>query len=216
MAAYPPLSRTLACLYRGQSLLRIRMNAAFAQYELRGTVVDIGGGRNPDYFSYFKKAGDVTIEALDGSMTGIDFEKDVLPYADGSVDTVVLANVLEHIYDHQFLLKEICRTLKPGGKLVGFVPFWIGYHADPRDYFRYTHEALARMFADAGFEDAAIVALPGGPLSANFNTIVLSMPRFARPLIYLWYAPFDRLFIRLRPRSAGRNPLGYTFTATAP
>jgi SAM-dependent methyltransferase len=192
------------------------MNNAFCAYTLSGRTLDIGGGRNPDYFSYLKNAEGVAIEALDGSMSGIDFEKDALPHGDASIDTVVLANVLEHIYDHQFLLKEIRRVLRPGGQLIGFVPFWIGYHADPHDYFRYTHEALTRMLADAGFVKATVAALPGGPLSANFNTIVLSLPRFARPLAYLWYAPFDRLYVRLRPHSAGRNPLGYTFTATAP
>ncbi|MDB4992169.1 MAG: Methyltransferase type 11 [Parcubacteria group bacterium] len=189
------------------------MNENFATHTLRGKVIDVGGGRNPDYFTYFNKDENVTIEAQDGSMSGIDFERDPLPYAPGTIDTIVLANVLEHIYDHQFLLREIRTTLKPAGELIGFVPFWIGYHPDPHDYFRYTKEALQRMLTDAGFMNISITPIGAGPIRANFNTIALSFPRILRPLLYLPYAILDQLFITLRPNTLERNPLGFVFTA---
>lgn len=209
------LRHTLRQLGCGQSLLRIRMNVGFSRYTLRGNVLDIGGGRNPDYFSYFKQEPGVSIIVLDGSLSGIDFEQDTLPLEDASVDTVVLANVLEHIYNHQFLLSETRRVLAPSGQLIGFVPFWNGYHPDPHDYFRYTHEALERLASDAGFTQVSVTPLPGGPFAANFNTIVLSLPRLIRPLAYLWYALLDSIFIRLRPASQHRYPLGYLFHATS-
>jgi SAM-dependent methyltransferase len=192
-------------------MLRILMNRSLGDETLRGKVVDIGGGRNPDYFDYFKKEGDIMVEPIDGSLSGIDFETDAVPHADGSIDTVILCNVLEHVYNYEHLLAEVRRIMKADGQLIGFVPFWIGYHPDPRDFFRYTKEALERIFKDVGFSDARIRAIGGGPILANFNTIVLSLPRFARPLLYLWYAPLDWLFVRLRPRSKARNPLGFLF-----
>lgn len=190
------------------------MNVAFADYTLFGKVTDIGGGHRPDYFEYFQKDETVQIEALDGSMTGIDFEIDTLPFADGSVHTAILANVLEHVYNHQFLLGEVQRILAPEGTLIGFVPFWVGYHPDPHDYFRYTDEALVRILTEAGFMHTTIRPLLVGPLLANFNTIVLSFPRALRPGIYLWYAFWNSLFLRLRPASSKRNPLGYLFIST--
>lgn len=208
------LLHTLRCLYHGHTLLRVRMNVFFARYELAGKVVDIGGGHNPDYFSYFKKGGDYTVEAIDGSMTGIDFESDTLPFGTKSVDTVILANVLEHVYNHQHLLQEVRRILAEKGTLIGFVPFWIGYHPDPHDYFRYTHEALARMLEEVGFTDVRIHPLSVGPILANFNTIVLSLPRILRPVAYLVYAAGNAVFLALRPHAGARNPLGYVFTAT--
>ena len=205
---------TLRRLLGGQSLLRIRMNAAFGGEALSGRTVDVGGGHAPDYFSYFDTSGMISLEALDGSMSGIDFEKDPLPYEQGAVDTVVLANVLEHVYNHQHLLREVRRILSPSGSLVGFVPFWIGYHPDPRDYFRYTGEALERMLKDAGFAQTRITPLPASPFAASFNTIVLILPRPLRPVLYACIAPLEALYLKARPRAGLRTPLGYIFVAS--
>lgn len=191
------------------------MNHALSTKTLRGTVMDVGGGRDPDYFTYLQTEESVTIHSIDASITGIDFECDSLPAPDASVGTVLCCNVLEHIYHHQFLLKEMRRVLQPSGTLIGFVPFWTGYHPDPHDYFRYTDEALLRMLTDSGYRNIAIEPVMVGPLLANFNTIVLSLPRALRPLAYLWYAFWNWLFVSVRPDSIKRNPLGYIFTAHA-
>lgn len=210
------MHRTLATirkLYEGQSLARIQMNYALSGKIIRGKVVDIGGAREPDYFLYLKKEGVISVEAVDGKINGIDFEQDALPFPDASVDTVICANLLEHIYHYGFLLGQINRILKPNAHLVGFVPFWVGYHPDPHDYFRYTEEALRHMLMDAGFINVDIQPLSVGPILANFNTIVLSLPRIMRPGVYVWYAICNTIFTRMRPTSISRNPLGFVFTA---
>lgn len=208
--------QTVRGLWRGESLARINMNYAFTQETLHGRVVDVGGGRSPTYFSYFKKGPEgYTVVALDGTLNGIDFEKDTLPFADASVDTVICCNVLEHIYHHQFLLGEMKRILKPHGHLIGFVPFWVGYHPDPHDYFRYTREALGRLCTDAGLHVDHITAVGGGPFLANANTLILSVPRYLRPAVYTVYAALDALFVACFPASRARNPLGFVFVAHA-
>ena len=206
------LLHTLIRLYRGQTMLRILMNRALGDETVRGKVVDIGGGRNPDYFEYFKKEGKPEIEPLDGSISGINFETDALPPGSNTIDTVILCNVMEHIFNYEHLLSEIKRILKTDGQLIGFVPWWVGYHPDPHDYFRYTHEALERIFNDAGYTSAKIRPIGSSPILANFNTIVLSVPHIVRPILYLWYGLLDALFVRVRPKSRERNPLGYIFT----
>jgi SAM-dependent methyltransferase len=45
-----------------------------------------------------------------------------LPLADGSVDAVVSANLLEHVPDDRRALKEVRRVLRPGGRAVIVVP----------------------------------------------------------------------------------------------
>lgn len=189
------------------------MNQAFRSHELQGRTVDIGGGRSPDYFSYLKKGDGVAIDSIDGSMTGIDFEIDSLPFAESEIDTAILANVLEHIYNYQHLLSEIRRVLVPGGRLIGFVPFWMAYHPDPRDYFRYTEEALERIFKDAGFSGCVIEPLSATPVMASFNTFVLSLPRLLRPCIYALLLPCEWAYSRSRPKAASRTPLGFVFSA---
>ena len=84
-------------------------------------------------------------------------------------------------------------------------------YPDSHDYFRYTHEALLRLLADAGFTKSTVIRIGDGPLLSNFNTIVLSLPHPLRPLLYLPYAFLDALFVALRPESRNRNPLGYVF-----
>jgi SAM-dependent methyltransferase len=199
-------------IYGDQSLLRILMNIGFRTYSLRGAVIDVGGGRHPDYFKYFDMSNVTSTELVDGSVSGIDFEKDALPYKERSVDTVVCANVLEHVYNHRHLVEEMHRILKSGGMLVGFVPFLIQYHPDPHDYFRYTKEALVRIFTDAGFKDISITTIGGSPIAANFNTIMLSVPRIVRVALFLFYWPLDCLFLKFRPAARERYPLGFIFS----
>ncbi len=45
-----------------------------------------------------------------------------LPFADGCFDLVICAEVLEHVRDHDRVLSEIARVLRPGGDLVVSVP----------------------------------------------------------------------------------------------
>lgn len=187
------------------------MNQSFKQFSVSGKVVDVGGARKPDYFDYLKQESVTSVEIVDGLLSKVDFEKDKLPYADGYADSVVLANVLEHVYNHAFLVAEVHRILKKGGTLVGFVPFLIQYHPDPHDYFRYTKEALERIFKSAGFSQVQIVTVGRGPFSVNFNTIVLSFPRLVRVFLFPFYYATDVLFLKLRPRVGERYPLGYSF-----
>lgn len=207
--------KRMRLLFVGQSLARILMNEALAHETLHGRVVDVGGGRHPDYFDYLGRTADVQVDVVDGTLSGIDFEKDPLPFGDAYADTILLCNVLEHIYNYQFLMQQVYRVTKQGGHLIGFVPFWVGYHPDPHDYFRYTKESLKRLLAEVGFKDITIVLVGRGPILANFNTLVLSLPRILRPVAYVWYAVFDALFLLMRPNSRARNPLGYQFSAYA-
>lgn len=59
--------------------------------------------------------GDFAFRELDGS-TGL------LPYDDAAVDTALVLDVLEHVERPQKVLEEIARVLRPGGKLIAFVP----------------------------------------------------------------------------------------------
>ena len=45
-----------------------------------------------------------------------------LPYDDASVDTALVIDVLEHVPHPDEFLREVARVLRPGGRLVGFLP----------------------------------------------------------------------------------------------
>lgn len=91
-----------------------------------------------------------------------------------SVDCVLLFNVLEHIYAHHRLVKEIYRILKSNGKFYCAVPFMMNIHADPYDYYRYTKNALENILVESGFKKFKIVAYGGLFLViAGFINVVL-------------------------------------------
>lgn len=51
--------------------------------------------------------------------TGVNLERDALPWADGSFDVVLLLEVIEHLaLDPVWTLCEVARVLRPGGRLV--------------------------------------------------------------------------------------------------
>lgn len=71
-------------------------------------------------------------------------------------DCVIITEVLEHIYKPVEALKEIHRILKPGGIVIGSVPFIQNEHEIPYDYHRYTSFSIERMLSDSSFKEIKI------------------------------------------------------------
>lgn len=208
------LADALGAVWRGESLARASMDAALEGRRLAGSfVVDIGGAKSASYLRRLGLSLDARVESVDGATHQIDFERDSLPYADGAADAAICCNVLEHVYNHRHLVAEIRRVVKQGGALLGFVPFFVQYHPDPRDYFRYTGEALSKILGDAGFAEVSVEAVGQGPVGVCVNSLLLSLPRPLRPLLVLAAWPFALLSTRLRPGLRDRFPLGYVFEA---
>ena len=85
----------------------------------------------------------------------------VLPFADGSFDRVIAAEVFEHILDDQRAINEVARVLRPGGVLAVTVPAWLPericwglsreYHEVPGGHVRiYTRVELEAKLRRAG------------------------------------------------------------------
>lgn len=203
----------LQSIARNKSLIRTLMNLELRKYKIYGQVLDIGGGINPSYFNFLQKGENIQIRNLDSKNTAINFENDKLPAGDDSLDCVLMFNILEHIYNHNFLAREVFRVIKENGLVLGFVPFLVNYHPDPHDYFRYTGEALQKIFNQAGFTEIKVKAVGGGPLAVNYNNIVFAFPRIIRLVIFPIYYFIDWLLIKLKPEIISRFPLGYLFTA---
>ena len=80
-----------------------------------------------------------------------------MPIRSKSIDTILCFNLLEHVFDYESALSEMHRVMKPGAVLYGWVPFIIGVHGDPNDYWRYTPETLRALLSNAGFSTIATV-----------------------------------------------------------
>ena len=70
----------------------------------------------------------------------------------GSVDTVILLEVMEHLRYPQDALQEIARVLRPQGRLILSMPFLYPVHDAPHDYQRLTIHGLTRDVEAAGLK----------------------------------------------------------------
>ncbi len=201
-------------IWQGKSLARALMHHEIKNKKINGKVIDIGGGNNPEYLSLFDKHNKVEITSVDlkqSENNKINLEVDSLPFGNSSVDTVLMFNILEHIYNYRHLMQEVARVLKQNGQVIGFVPFLVNYHPDPHDYFRFTRESLCMIFEEVGGNVIEIKELGRGSFAVNYNNIMLSIPRLVRVAIFPMYYYLDSIYLWLRPNITKRFPLGYMF-----
>lgn len=80
---------------------------------------------------------------------GVDLLANVeeLPYADGSIGTILALSTLEHVPRFWQAFDEMHRVLRPDGALLVACPFYFHLHAHPTDYWRFTPEALELLLA---------------------------------------------------------------------
>lgn len=71
-----------------------------------------------------------------------------LQLEDNTFDLVLLLDVLEHVPDPVFVLKEIIRLMVPEGKLIISLPFIYREHETPGDYWRYTFYGIQKLVED--------------------------------------------------------------------
>lgn len=191
-----------------------------------GTLLDLGCGKAPLYIAYSEYANSVICvdwEATVSTTSHLDHNCDLnegIPLADDTVDTIILSDVLEHIYEPKSLCKEMQRVLRPGGRLIGNVPFHYWIHAAPHDYHRYTRFALLRYLTDAGFGDIRIQE-SGGVLDVLTDIFCKLLPKI--PLVGKsiskglhtssnWFRS-TRLWRRHFSATKEKFPLGYFFYA---
>ena len=85
-----------------------------------------------------------------------------LPFRDAAFDCIVISEVLQHIVDHQGVVKEIQRVLAPGGPLLVTVPNterlnlrlgWLGIQGEvnPDHVREYTMKGIRGLIEGAGF-----------------------------------------------------------------
>ena len=85
---------------------------------------------------------------------GIDIVGSVenIPCPDNCFDFIITQEVLEHVKSPITAIQEICRVLKPGGIAYIQLPFVIGFHPCPSDYWRFTHEGIVALTQTTNFK----------------------------------------------------------------
>ena len=113
-----------------------------ARQKLGGRTLDVGGlnvnGTVRDLFADFR-----ALDMRPGPGVDVVAPSQAMPFEDGTFDTVVCLEMLEHDAAPWLTVEEIRRVLKPGGTLV-MTACGISHpkHAYPSDYWRFTAEGM--------------------------------------------------------------------------
>lgn len=123
-------------------------------------IVDYGCGCSP-YQPLFEPCFDEYIRADitdDKEVLKIN-EDGSLPLEDGSVNTVISTQVLEHVADVDVYLSECYRVLAESGWLLLSTHGYWTYHPSPTDYWRWTRDGLKKKLEQHGFFEIEILGL---------------------------------------------------------
>ena len=104
-----------------------------------------------------------------------------MPFADNSLEAIICLAVLEHVQNPILAVEEMRRTLKPGGKLLIYVPFLYYYHAEKGyygDYWRFTYDTLEMFGKTFSSYEISPVRLP-------IETLIRLTP-FGRHSLPIW------------------------------
>ena len=204
-----------------------KQNYLFFEKELsalpkNSVLVDLGAGQSDfaELTSVFNLCA-VDLYPYLGVNIVCDFQNGI-PLKDASADVVMLSNVLEHVPEPNTLLQECHRILKPGGILLGAVPFMIQIHQRPYDFYRYTHMNLEYMLHEHAFKNASVIPVSNlyallFNVTTSFFMAVIRKAKYALLYRIVWkiarikFALFRRFFEKRS--SDADSPLGYLFKA---
>jgi SAM-dependent methyltransferase len=142
-----------------------------------------------------------------------------LPFPEERFDACVNLLTLEHVHEPSLVLRELVRTMRPGGDLLLVVRQEWEISQAPHDYFRFTRFGVKYLLEKAGFTE--IIIEPVGGLFRLLSRRLLDglqfIPVILFPLAALLLAPLALALPVLDFLDRERNfTLGYICTARRP
>ena len=153
---------------------------------------------------------------------GVDIVADAsnLPFKNDSCDLVICESSLEHFKDPVLAVKEMNRVLKTGGLVYVSVPFIVGFHASPNDYFRWTEVGVEELMKDFEKRELGVGWGPTYALASILREWIAIIFSFNSKKIYqvlslifmFLFAPFNYLdYIFGKFKSANNIAYGFYY-----
>ena len=111
-----------------------------------------------------------------------------LPFRTGTFDAAIHIVTLEHVREPAAVLREIARSLAPGGVLLLAAPHEWEIHQAPHDYYRYTRHGLAYLLERAGLE-AGEIRPAGGYFRLLARRLLNGLQFFTGGPRWIWFVP---------------------------
>ncbi len=201
-------------LYWARDIRSRRLFKSLRRY-CRGAVLDVGGS---DFCLTIAHEG-VPFDAW----TVLEIDRQSLPtttdprfrlevgdgcamtFADDNYDTVVNIQVLEHVFEPNAMMHEMCRVLRPGGHLIMLIPQTSTLHMLPHHYYNFTRFWIQEALRRNGMEQIELQPIGGAwsSMASHLLYLVLQSLRARgmstaecrrNPLFYLLY-PLMVLFV---------------------
>ena len=196
--------------------------AAFAASLPAGTrVLDAGAGEG-SYSHHFAKqrycALDLGIGDAAWNYSRLDVVGDLenLPFRDAAFDACINVVTLEHVREPAAVIRELARSLIPGGRLLLVAPHEWEEHQQPHDYYRYTRYGLAYLLQSAGLTDVSITPV-GGFFRLLSRRLLNALQFFPGPSMFvaaIFLVPPALVLPLFEPLDRRRNfTLGFICTA---
>lgn len=136
------------------------LHVEFGKIKAGESVLTVGsGGQINELLNRYSERQNFDVVSFDVDDTrGPDIVGDICTYdfEGRTFDTVVICEVLEHLYAPHMGIETVFSILKPGGKLVLTTPFVLPLHDRPYDYFRFTKYGLMHLlekFSDVNVKE---------------------------------------------------------------
>jgi SAM-dependent methyltransferase len=130
--------------------------------QLTGKMMDFGCGEKPYklLFSHVSEyiGVDYNGEGHSHANENIDvyYDGKTIPFDNDTFDSILTSEVLEHVFNLEPIMQELCRVLKPGGKILITTPFAWNEHEVPVDFGRYTSFGMKALLERNGFTILAL------------------------------------------------------------
>jgi SAM-dependent methyltransferase len=127
------------------------------------------------------------LDITPGSNVDYVASAECMPIESSSVDILITQETFEHISSPGAAMNEVFRVLKPGGQLYLQVPFIIGYHSLPSDFWRFSQKGIEEFVRSAGFIPKKVEIATGSAtgfyrIATEFMAILFSL---VHPRCYL-------------------------------
>lgn len=167
---FPSFSRFLYFLKvtRTISITRALQYEKLEQQKFSGIILDVGGGEKANYRYLINCDTYHSINIDTKLLPTWDIKVgEAFPCSHDSYDFVVSLNTFEHIYDLNFVLRQIFNSLKYGGRLIAMLPFLFPIHGHPDDFVRLTPSWFIKTLPPIGYKEIEITPLTWGPFTTG-------------------------------------------------
>lgn len=191
------------------SLSRKVLNSKIEKYSklISGKTLDIGGEQENGVDNWNKnKVISAKIETLNiDKRYNPDYLSTVydIPVDDNHFNCILCFELIEHLEFPEKAIREMARVLKKDGIGLFSIPFMYRHHSNPRDYQRWSHEKIQKVFYSHSFE-IEFFETRGGWLIVFFDVFINGILGFKIKglvsfLIYLISQAIGKTLILLSP-----------------